>query len=89
MHTPSSFVLPIIDDDTRNIWITIDLEDSQLQMKAMIGEVDSLDKKEMQDIIELLVGMTPIGSKWVFKKLNTKGKVEKYKSCLVANDILK
>ena len=47
MHTPSSFSLPIINDDTRTIGNTIDLEDSKLQIKAMIGEMDSLDKKEM------------------------------------------
>ena len=77
MHTPSSFFISIIDDDPRTIGNTIDLEDSKLHIKGMIGEMDSLDQKEMQDIIELLVGMTPIGSKWVFKKLNTKGKAEK------------
>ena len=47
MHTPSNFVLPIIDDYPRTIGNTIDLEDSKLQIKAMIGEMDSLDKKEM------------------------------------------
>ena len=37
MHTPSNFVLPIIDDYPRTIGNTIDLEDSRLQIKGMIG----------------------------------------------------
>ena len=44
-----------------------------------------LDKNEAWDLLEFPIGRNPIGSKWVFKKkLNAKGKVEKYKSRLVA-----
>eukprot|EP00253_Pinus_taeda_P021843 PITA_21843 len=40
---------------------------------------------EAWDLVELLGGRKPIGSKWVFrKKTNAKGKVEKYKARLVA-----
>jgi hypothetical protein len=36
------------------------------------------------DLVELSTGRNLIGSKWVFKKkLNSKGKVEKYKAQLV------
>ena len=46
--------------------------------------MDSLDKNETWDLVELLAGRKFIGNKWLFKnKLNTKGKVEKYKSFLV------
>jgi hypothetical protein len=45
----------------------------------------SLDKNEAWDLLELLAGRKPVGSKLVFKKkLNVEGKVEKHKACLVA-----
>ena len=51
----------------------------------MVEEMDPLDKNEAWDLVPLLDGRKFIGSKWLFKKnLNVEGKVEKYKSCLVA-----
>jgi hypothetical protein len=51
----------------------------------MNEEMESLDKNEAWDLVELPTGRNPIGSKWVFKKkLNAEGKVEKYKARLVA-----
>eukprot|EP00253_Pinus_taeda_P009827 PITA_09827 len=51
----------------------------------MVDEVASLHKNEAWDLVELPVGRKPIGSKWVFKKkANAEGKVEKYKTRLVA-----
>eukprot|EP00253_Pinus_taeda_P003905 PITA_03905 len=51
----------------------------------MVDEMASLHKNEAWDLVELPIGMKPIGSKWVFKKkTNAEGKVEKYKSRLVA-----
>jgi hypothetical protein len=45
----------------------------------------ALDKNEAWDLVELSIGRKFIGNKWVFKnKLNTEGKVEKYKAQLVA-----
>jgi hypothetical protein len=45
----------------------------------------ALDKNKAWDLVELLTGRNPNGIKWVFKNnLNAKGKVEKYKSRLVA-----
>eukprot|EP00253_Pinus_taeda_P017543 PITA_17543 len=45
----------------------------------------SLHKNEAWDLVELPTGRKPIGSKWVFKKkTNAEGKLEKYKSQLVA-----
>eukprot|EP00253_Pinus_taeda_P029140 PITA_29140 len=50
-------------------------------------EIASLHKNEAWDLVELSAGRKPIGSKWVFKeKTNAEGKVEKYKSWLVAKD---
>jgi hypothetical protein len=63
----------------------LDSEDSKLWKKAMIKEMDVLDKSEAWDLVSLLVRRKYISSKWVFKKkLNSQGKVEKYKAHLVA-----
>eukprot|EP00253_Pinus_taeda_P021721 PITA_21721 len=51
----------------------------------MVDEMASLHKNEAWDLVELLAGRKPIGSKWVLKKkTNVEGKVEKYKADLVA-----
>ena len=47
----------------------------------MVEEMEALDKNESWDLVELLDGRKPVGSKWVFKKkLNATRKVEKYKA---------
>jgi hypothetical protein len=88
-YTPSdfhsNFSLSITDDDPRTFRELVDLEDGNLWKKAMDEEMASLDKNEAWDLVELSTRRNLIGSKWVFKKnLNAKGKVEKYKSRLVA-----
>jgi hypothetical protein len=51
----------------------------------MEEDMESLDKNEAWDLVELPTGRKPIGRKWVFKKkLNAEEKVEKYKARLVA-----
>jgi hypothetical protein len=51
----------------------------------MDEEMESLDKNETWDLVDLPTGRNIISSKWVFKKkLNAEGKVEKYKAQLVA-----
>jgi len=55
------------------------------EKSTMVEEMTTLDKNESWDIVEFLVGRNPIDNKWVFKKkLNAEGKVEKYKTWLVA-----
>ena len=47
--------------------------------------MDSLDKNEAWNLVQLPAGRKVVGSKWLFKKkLNVEGKVDKYKSRLVA-----
>ena len=76
--------MSITDDDPRTVREAVDLEDGKLWKKSMDEEMASLDKSKSWDLVELLTGRNPIGNKWVFKKkLNAKGKVEKYKSQLV------
>ena len=61
----------------------VDSKDSDIWKKAMIEEIDSLDKKSW-DLVQLLARRNIVGNKWSFKnKLNVEGIVDKYKYCLV------
>jgi hypothetical protein len=74
----SNFSLSITDDDPRTIREEMNSEDSKLWKKAMVEEMDALDKNEEWDIVELPAGRKSVGSKWLFKKnFNAQGKVEK------------
>ena len=89
-HSPPIFFfyfsLSITDDDPRNVKEVVDSEDSDLWKKAMVEEMDALDKNETWDLVELPAKRKVVGNKCMFKKnLNVEGKVEKYKSCLVEN----
>jgi hypothetical protein len=80
----SNFSLSITDDDPRTVREAVNSEDSKLWKKAMVEEMDALDKNEAWDIVELPAGRKSVGSKWLFKKkFNAQGKVEKYKARLV------
>jgi hypothetical protein len=81
----SKFSLSITDNDLKTIREAVNSEDSKLWKKAMVEEMDSLDKNEAWDIFEFPVGRKSVGSKWLLKKkFNSQGKVEKYKARLVA-----
>eukprot|EP00253_Pinus_taeda_P025361 PITA_25361 len=81
----SNFALSITDDDPKNVKEVVDSEDGKLSKEAMVDEMVSLHKNEAWDLEDFLVGRKPIGSDWVFKEnTNAKGKVEKYKTWLVA-----
>jgi hypothetical protein len=81
----SNFSLSITDDDPRTVKEAVNSEDSKLWKKAMVEEMDALDKNEAWDIVEFPDGRKFVGSKWLFKKkFNAQGKVEKYKARLVA-----
>lgn len=44
----------------------------------MVEEMETLDKNEDWNLLQLPIGRKPIGDKWVSKnKLNEKGKVKK------------
>eukprot|EP00253_Pinus_taeda_P010377 PITA_10377 len=72
----SNFTLSVIDDDPRIVKEAVDSEDGKLWRETMVDETESLHKNEAWDLVELLAGRKPIGSKWVFKKkTNVEGKV--------------
>jgi hypothetical protein len=80
----SNFALSITDDDLGTVREAVNSEDSKLWKKAMVEEMDALDKNEAWDIVELPARRKYVGSKWLFKKkFNAEGKVEKYKARLV------
>jgi hypothetical protein len=82
---PFNFYLSITNYDPRTLGEEEDSEDGKLWKKAMVEEMASLDKNEAWELVELPTGINPIGRKWVFKnKISAEGKVEKYKSRLVA-----
>ena len=81
----SAFVLSVVSDEPRSVKEALNSEECKLWKNAMVEEMEALDKNEAWDLVELLDGRKPIGSKWVFKKkLNAAGKVEKYKARLIA-----
>jgi hypothetical protein len=61
----------------------VDPDDGKLWKQAMVEEMEALEKNEAWDLVELLTRRNPIDKKGVFKKLNAKGKMEKYKAHLV------
>jgi hypothetical protein len=81
----SNFSLSITNEDPRTVREAVNSEDSKLWKKAMVEEMDALDKNGAWDIVELPTGRKHVGSKLLFKKkFNAEGKVEKYKARLVA-----
>ena len=81
----SHFAMSITDDDPRNVKEFVNSEDSDLWKKAMDEEMDSLDKNEAWQLVQLPARRKSVESKWLFKKkLNVEGKVDKYKPLLVA-----
>jgi hypothetical protein len=71
----SNFSLSITDDDPRTVREAVNSEDSKLWKKAMVEEMDALDKNEAWDIVELPAGRKYVGRKWLFKKkFNAEGK---------------
>ena len=52
---------------------------------AMNEEIEAIERNNTWDLVDLPIGKTNIGVKWVYKtKFNEKGKVEKHKARLVA-----
>ena len=62
------FSLSFIYDDPITVREAVNSEDSKLWKKAMVEEMDALDKNEAWDIVELPAGRKSVGSKWLFKK---------------------
>ena len=56
-----------------------------LWQQAMIKEFQTLEKPHTWDLVDLLLGKSAIGCKWVYKiKTKSDGTIERYKAYLVA-----
>ena len=51
--------MSITDDDPRNVKEAVNSEDSHLWKKSMDEEMDSLDKNEAWNLVQLLAGRNP------------------------------
>jgi hypothetical protein len=72
-----------INDEPRSVTEVVNSEERKLWKKAMVEEMEALEKNEAWDLVKLPDGRKLVGRKWVFKKkLNVAGKVEKYKALL-------
>src|SRR5262249_5767852 len=59
--------------------------ESELWLKAMKSEMDSMEENQVWTLVDPPEGIKPIGCKWVFKKkTDMDGNVITYKACLVA-----
>jgi hypothetical protein len=61
----SNFALSITDDDPRIFREAVNSKDSKLWKKAMVEEMDALDKNEAWDIVEFPAGRKSVGRKWL------------------------
>ena len=69
--------------DSENITFPEAVKDEKW-VKAMNEEIGAIEKNQTWEVAELPKGHKTIGVKWVFKKkMNPKGKVERYKARLV------
>ncbi|CAI7845565.1 unnamed protein product [Closterium sp. NIES-54] len=63
----------------------VEISDAEEWKKAMESELKSIEENGMWELVELPEGRKAITSKWLFKiKSNADGKIERYKSRLVA-----
>ena len=73
-----------MEDDPINFRQAIESSNSQKWIDAMNEEIKSMKDNDVWDLILLLEGTKPIGCKWIFKtKRDSKGNMERYKTCLV------
>ena len=62
-----------------------EVKDSKEWTQACEDEINSIEKLKTWDLVDLPVGVKPIGLKWVFKlKRNSDGSINKHKARLVA-----
>lgn len=51
----------------------------------MKDEMKSIQHNDIWNLVELSTGAKHIGRKWIFRtKMDSKGNIERYKTCLVA-----
>jgi Reverse transcriptase (RNA-dependent DNA polymerase) len=72
-------------DDPVSFKQAIMSRNSSQSLEAMNDEMKSMEINEVWDLVELPVGVKPVGFKWVYKaKIDSQCNVERYKTQLVA-----
>jgi hypothetical protein len=74
-----------VDDEPRSVKQATSGPDSDLWQRAILSELDALERNNTWDVVDKPDDRKIIGSKWVFKiKRDSLGNIEKYKARLVA-----
>lgn len=77
-------------EDTTTYKQALMTEDSEKWLEAMTSKMTSMSENQVQDLVNLLDGDTPIGCKWVFKvKTDKDGNIQVYKASPVAKGFKK
>jgi hypothetical protein len=84
LHSSFFFFLSITDNGPRTARVAVDSKYSELSINVMVEEMDSLDKNEAWDLVELLSRIKNVRIKWDLNKLNVEHKVENYNDFLIA-----
>ena len=74
-----------VKNDPENFSQAVSCKDSDLWYNTMKEEMNSMKSNDVWNLVKLLNGARPIGSKWVYKmKKDSLGNIERYKVRLIA-----
>ena len=77
--------MEIKDNDPVNLRQALQRFNAHKWIDAMNEEMKSMHDSDVWGLVQLLVGLKPIGCKWIFKtKRDSKCNTERYKACLAA-----
>ena len=83
--TQDEEVLLIEDDEPSTYEEAVASNDSEKWLEAMKSEMDSMYTNQVWELVDVPVGVKPIGCKWIFKKkIDMDGNISTYKARLVA-----
>ena len=78
-------MLLIEDDELSTYEEAVASNDSEKWLEAMKSEMDSMYTNQVWELVDVPVGVKPIGCKWIFKKkIDMDGNISTYKARLVA-----
>ena len=76
-------------DDLRTYKEAMMSLNSSKWLEAMEDELRSMSSNKVWDLVEILDGVKPVGSKWVYKtKYDSKGNMERFKARLVTKGFM-
>ncbi|PHT97964.1 ABC transporter F family member 4 [Capsicum chinense] len=82
-----NFVTFLLENEPQTFKEARSSSDSSFWKEAVNSEIDSILSNHTWELVDLLPGNKPLGSKWIFKrKMKTDGTINKYKARLVVKD---